>query len=91
MSGMWAILGALCGIIIGLGLALRITVLSIKKSNDIGDSKGDLRDFGTYVNLISTEDDMHKYRPSDRGKIMLEVNCKKAEEQCAMETRYSQG
>lgn len=77
MSGFLTFVGAVCGIAIGLGLALRITVLSIKKSNDIGDSKGDLRDFGTYVNLITTEDDLHNCRPSARGKIILEQNCNK--------------
>ena len=77
---MASLVGILCGLAIGLGLALRITVLQIKKSNDIGDSKGDMRDFGTYVNMIRTEDDMHKYTPSARGKIILEANRKKAVE-----------
>lgn len=75
---MAAMIGIICGIAIGLGLALRITVLQIKKSNDMGDSKGDMRDFGTFIDMIATEDDMHNYRLSARGKITLEANRKKA-------------
>lgn len=75
--GFGGIIGIICGIAIGIGLALRITVLAVKNSNDIGDSKGDLRDFGTYIDMISTEDDLHNYRPSARGKIMLEDRMKK--------------
>ena len=74
---MAALIGIVCGIAIGLGLALRITVLRIKQSNDVGDSKGDIRDFGTVVDVMSAEDDMHNYRPSARGKIMLDESRKK--------------
>lgn len=74
---MAAFIGIVCGIAIGLGLALRITVLRIKQSNDMGDSKGDMRDFGTYVDMMDSEDGMSSYRPSQRGKIMLEANRKK--------------
>lgn len=65
-------IGIVLGITIGIGLALRITVLAVKKSNDVGDSKGEMRDFGTYIDMISTQDDLHSYRPSARGKLILE-------------------
>lgn len=70
--GAGSILGILLGIALGLGLALMITVKAVRKSNDIGDSKGSLRDFGTYVNMHAVEDNLSRYRPSDRGKILLE-------------------
>lgn len=72
MGGVGAFIGVIMGIALGLGLALMITVQMVKKSNDIGDSKGSLRDFGTYVNMLSVEDNLHKCRPSDRGKLLLE-------------------
>ena len=79
MTGTWFFIGILCGIIIGLGLALRITVLRVKKSNDIGDSKGGIRDFGTYVNIMSSEDDLHQCRPSGRGNVIFEHNYREIE------------
>ncbi|MBP5609135.1 MAG: hypothetical protein J6X66_12840 [Lachnospiraceae bacterium] len=58
--GFWAVVGIICGIAIGLGLALRITVLRIKESNDMGDSKGDMLAFSSHLNLICGEEDLHK-------------------------------
>ena len=72
MSGIGAIIGIVLGIALGLGLALQITVMKIKDSNDIGDSKGGMRDFDTYVDMLKSEDNMSSYRPSDRGHILLE-------------------
>ena len=70
--GAGSILGIFLGLILGVGVAMMVTVNVIKKSNDIGDSKGSLRDFGTYVNMHAVEDNLPRYRPSDRGKILLE-------------------
>ncbi len=58
--GLWTLVGIICGIAIGLGLALRITVLKIKESNDMGDSKGDMLAFGCHLNMICGEDDLHR-------------------------------
>ncbi len=58
--GFWVLIGIICGIAIGLGLALRITVLKVKESNDMGDSRGDMLSFGGHLNLICGEDDLHK-------------------------------
>ncbi len=56
--GFGALIGIICGIALGLGLALRITVLKIKESNDMGDSKGDMLAFGCRLNLICSENDL---------------------------------
>ena len=58
--GFWSFIGIICGIAIGLGLALRITVLKVKESNDMGDSKGDMLAFGSRLNLLYGEDDLRK-------------------------------
>ena len=58
--GFWSFVGIICGIAIALGLALRITVLKVKESNDMGDSKGDMLTFGSRLNLICGEDDLSK-------------------------------
>ena len=58
--GIWSFIGIICGIGIALGLALRITVLKVKESNDLGDSRGDMLTFGTQLNLICGEDDLRK-------------------------------
>ena len=39
-------LGVFLGVMTGLGLSLWITVFALKRSNDVGDSKGQLLDFG---------------------------------------------
>ena len=58
--GFWSIVGIICGIAIALGLALRITVLKVKESNDMGDSRGDMLTFGAHLNLICGEDDLRE-------------------------------
>ena len=58
--GLWSFVGIICGIAIALGLALRITVLKVKESNDMGDSRGDMLTFGSHLNLICGEDDLRK-------------------------------
>ena len=58
--GFWSFVGIICGLAIALGLAFRITVMKVKESNDMGDSKGDMLAFGTQLNLIYGEDDLRK-------------------------------
>ena len=56
----WSVIGVMCGLALGTGLALSIVVKSVKESNDMGDSKGNMRDFGAHINMLYAEDDMHK-------------------------------
>ena len=69
--GFWSFVGILCGIAIALGLALRITVLKVKESNDMGDSKGDMLTFGSRLNLICGEDDLHRPQGNAGGRSTL--------------------
>ena len=64
------VFGGLIGLILGIGIAFLITILLVKKSNDIGDSKGVLMDFG-YLNMLYTEDGLHRHVPSGRGVALL--------------------
>ncbi|MBR6257981.1 MAG: hypothetical protein IKR23_11425 [Lachnospiraceae bacterium] len=78
--GFWAIVGILIGIALGIGLALRMIVLSVKESNDMGDSRGNLRDFGTALNIMSSEDDLRKVPPYN-DRPLLDAHCRTAESQ----------
>ncbi len=75
--GFWAIVGILIGIAMGIGLALRMVVLSVKESNDMGDSKGNLRDFGTSLNIIFSEDDLRSVG-SFKDRAVLDFHCNSA-------------
>ncbi len=79
--GFWAVVGIVIGIALGIGLALSMVVTSIKASNDMGDSKGNLRDFGTSLNLMYGEDDMHKLSVTPNSMPLLEAHCRTAEAQ----------
>lgn len=74
------VIGGIIGFVLAIGTALYVTVTLVKKSNDIGDSKGCLKDFG-YLNTISAEDDLNNCRPSARGKIILTDHCQKEEKE----------
>ena len=74
--GFWAFIGLICGLALGIGLALSIVVSKVKESNDMGDSRGGMMDFGASVDLIYSEDDMLKVPVSGRGKSLLETHCK---------------
>lgn len=50
------IFGIIAGLALGIGIALYITTKLVKKSNDIGDSKGEFYDFGDYIRPISHMD-----------------------------------
>ena len=58
--GLWAIIGILCGLALGIGLALSMVVTSIKESNDMGDSKGSMRDFGATMNMLYSANDLRQ-------------------------------
>lgn len=56
MSQLFLIIAIAYGVIMGIGTALAITGIILKKSNKHGDSKGDLFDFnGTQVHYIRRE------------------------------------
>ena len=50
------IFGIIAGLALGIGIALYITTKLVKKSNDIGDSKGQFMDFGDYIRPINHMD-----------------------------------
>ncbi|MCR5848734.1 MAG: hypothetical protein K6G75_11545 [Lachnospiraceae bacterium] len=52
------IYGILFGVLMGLSIALFITVKFVKQSNDIGDSKGEFNDFGDYMSVICDNDNL---------------------------------
>ncbi|MBP5281557.1 MAG: hypothetical protein J6Z22_03565 [Lachnospiraceae bacterium] len=72
------VIGGIIGFVLAIGTALYVTMTLVKRSNDIGDSKGSLKDFG-FLNTMVAEDDLHNCRPSARGKIILNENCQKEE------------
>ena len=56
MSEIYIIIAVVYGVVMGIGTALTITGLILKKSNKHGDSKGDLYDFnGTSMRFIRRE------------------------------------
>lgn len=56
MGEFFLIIAILYGVIMGIGIALAITGIILKKSNEHGNSKGDLYDFnGTSVHFLRRE------------------------------------
>lgn len=56
MEGIFLIIAVVFGVIAGIGTALAITGIILKKSNKHGDSKGDLYDFnGTAMHFLRRE------------------------------------
>ena len=68
------VIGAIFGLALGLGIAFYVTISLVKNSNDVGDSKGTLRDFGT-MNVISAQDNLNSCKPSGRGDYILRQRC----------------
>lgn len=60
MDAFYIVTGVLLGVSLGIGLALRVTVTLIMKSNDIGDYSGTCDDFGRGVELIAQKDGMRE-------------------------------
>lgn len=63
MLFIFTIVGILFGLSIGVGIAAVITISAMKKSNDIGDSQGTLRDFDATIDILNSEDGLRKYIP----------------------------
>ena len=62
------IYGITAGLAFGISVALLFTIWLVKKSNDIGDSKGEFHDFSEYMDVIRiTPDEALKY--VETGKI----------------------
>jgi len=56
MEGIFLIIAIVYGVIMGIGVALAITGIILKKSNEHGNSKGDLFDFnGTQMHYLRRE------------------------------------
>ena len=64
------VIGGLIGLALGLGIAFLITMYLVMKSNDIGDSKGSLADFG-YLKMLCSEDGLHHHSPSGQGVALI--------------------
>ena len=76
--GFWAFIGFICGLALGIGLALSIVVSRVKESNDMGDSRGGMTDFGASVNMIYSEDDLRKPPETRNGRSLLAEHCEGA-------------
>ena len=63
-------IGALYGLALGIGLAFLITIILVRKSNDVGSSKGSMLDFGGLY-MIEAEDDLHRREPSGTAFTIL--------------------
>ncbi|MCR4648854.1 MAG: hypothetical protein K5776_07225 [Lachnospiraceae bacterium] len=61
--------GITIGLVLGICIALGITMKFIKKSNDIGDSKGEFNDFGDYVKTINQIDELTGMDTNKRGLL----------------------
>jgi hypothetical protein len=59
----WAFIGIICGLALGIGLALNMVIKNVKESNDMGDSKGSMRDFRASINMLNAEDNLNKLPP----------------------------
>ncbi|MCR5012650.1 MAG: hypothetical protein K6A72_09925 [Lachnospiraceae bacterium] len=59
----WAFIGIICGLALGIGLAFNMVIKSVKESNDMGDSKGSMRDFRASINMLNAEDNLNKLPP----------------------------
>ena len=72
-------IGGVYGFALGLGLAILITMILIKKSNDIGDSRGTMNDFG-YLYMLDSEDDLHRHEPDGSARTQIEERHKEEKE-----------
>ena len=59
----WAFIGIICGLALGIGLAFNMVIKNVKESNDMGDSKGSMRDFRASINMLKAEDNLNKLPP----------------------------
>ena len=63
----WAFIGIICGLALGIGLAFNMVIKNVKESNDMGDSKGSMRDFRASINMLNAEDNLNKLPPYIRN------------------------
>ena len=54
------IYGVTAGLAFGISVALLFTIWLVKKSNDIGDSKGQFNDFSDYLDVICDDDELRQ-------------------------------
>ena len=52
------IIGVVFGVLLGLIIALFVTVNKVKSANDIGNSEGHFEDFGNRIHVISQKQDI---------------------------------
>ena len=52
--------GVVAGLAFGISVAALFTIWLVKKSNDIGDSKGQFNDFSEYLDIICDDDDLRQ-------------------------------
>ena len=74
MGAFYWITGILLGIAIGTGLALRIVVSLIMKSNDIGDFSGETKDFGNGITIYEKKNGLSQKKLEKRleeGRALL--------------------
>ena len=60
MIGLAYVYGILGGLALGISIAMLFTIWIVKKSNDIGDSKGQFGDFSEYLDVICDDDDLRQ-------------------------------
>lgn len=78
MGPIFWITGTIIGVVIGLGLALRIVASCIMRSNDIGDSTGTTKDFEHVFNIFDKKDRMSERKLDKKlgtGRDIL--NCRR--------------
>ena len=71
MSMAYWISGIVGGVIFGLGLALRLTVYCVMKSNDYGDFSGSCGDFGEGIFLVAEDDGLTTKESNQNAKEIL--------------------
>ena len=60
MIGLVYFYGIVAGLAFGISVAALFTIWLVKKSNDIGDSKGQFNDFSEYLDVICDDDDLRQ-------------------------------
>ena len=62
-----SIIGMLFGILLGLSIALIVTVNRVKSTNDLGNSEGHFEDFGNRIHVIRQVDDIANIAKFEKG------------------------
>lgn len=56
------LIGIIFGIVTGVVVASFLTVIIIKGSNDMGDSRGTFKNFGDYITYSQFQNDLRDYK-----------------------------